>query len=66
MKVQQVYPRLLEPVDLVYSGTTKTEKNWSPLRFDTKANEMLFSRFIEPHQVPKQPNQMHLARSLPA
>ncbi|EDQ85248.1 uncharacterized protein MONBRDRAFT_29395 [Monosiga brevicollis MX1] len=51
MKVQQVYPRLLEPVDLVYSGTTKTEKNWSPLRFDTKANEMLFSRFIEPHQV---------------
>ncbi|EDQ84143.1 uncharacterized protein MONBRDRAFT_13092 [Monosiga brevicollis MX1] len=51
MQIQQVFPTRADPVDLFVDDMNLVEKNWTPLRYDLKTSEMIFTRFIEPHDV---------------
>ena len=51
MKLQQLEPSMLDPVELAFSqGSQAIEKNWSPL-YAVSENTLRLSRTVEPYQV---------------
>eukprot|EP00730_Choanoeca_flexa_P005293 TRINITY_DN11920_c0_g2_i2.p1 TRINITY_DN11920_c0_g2~~TRINITY_DN11920_c0_g2_i2.p1 ORF type:complete len:157 (+),score=17.49 TRINITY_DN11920_c0_g2_i2:514-984(+) len=51
MKIQNVYPTIERPIDLVLNATMeRIEKNWSPIMF-VSDRVLRLSRLFQPHQV---------------
>ena len=52
MKMQRLFPSVLDPVDLVIPQPNLKEKNWAPIGpNDNNDEEFLFARFIDPHEI---------------
>ena len=52
MKLQRLFPSVLDPVDLVIPQPNLKEKNWAPIGpNDNNDEEFLFARFIDPHEI---------------